>query len=116
MTQSKKITLFFLLPLLAVVLLPPELLVSGFAAVILIVAIFAALGLLMVQRKARALTFAIFLQGLNAIIRILMFFPNSRGENGPTDFLFIITSILSIGLSIYLLVRLDQNDIRAQMV
>jgi hypothetical protein len=115
MTKIKKFLLYFLLPLLAVMLMPPEVLISGYIAIILLVIVFAAVALLIYRGKARALTFAIFLQGLNGIIRILMFFPNSKGETGPIDYAFMITSILSIGLSIYLLIRLDQNDVRAQM-
>ena len=115
MTKTNKFLLYFLLPLLAVILLPPEVLMSGYIAIILLVIVFAAVALLIYRGKARALTFAIFLQGLNGIIRILMFFPNSMGKTGPIDYAFVISSIISIGLSIYLVSRLDQNDVRAQM-
>jgi hypothetical protein len=116
MSTFKIILIFFLLPFLAPILFPPDLLVSGFLAVIITAVLFVGLGFLLLRGSARALTLAIFLQGLNAIVRIMMFFPHATFPNGSADIIYIVTSILSISLSVYLLIRLDQVDIRTRMV
>jgi hypothetical protein len=46
----------------------------------------------------------------------MMFFPNSVTSDGVVHLPFIITSLISMGLSFYLMLRLDQTDVRIQMV
>jgi hypothetical protein len=45
----------------------------------------------------------------------MMFFPNSATQDGTWLYANIITSILSIAISMYLVLRLDRVDIRNQM-
>jgi hypothetical protein len=117
MQNSKRILLFFVLPALAPLLYPPDWLGGqvwiGFALAVLL---FVALGFALMRGRSTALTLSIFLQGLNVIIRLMMFFPHAAPSLGVLDIPFIIASLLSIGLSMYILLRLDQVDVRVQMV
>jgi surface polysaccharide O-acyltransferase-like enzyme len=65
--------------------------------------------------QSTALTLGIFVQGLNVIIRLMMLFPN-LSKLGVYDIPWLITSLLSIGLSIYLVLRLDRTDVRVTLV
>ena len=116
MNTSNKILLFFLLPTIAPILYPPRTLVGGIIGIGLVVAAFIVLGLLLLRGIARALTLSIFIQGLNAIVRIMMFFPHATTPGGAIDLVYISTAVLSIGVSMYLLLRLDKVDVWAQMV
>ena len=121
MSTLKTILLFFLLPVIAPILYPPSALTSGDLTIMAYLSItfgivLFALGFLLIRGSSQALMLCIFLLGLNAINRILMFFSNATFINGSPDIAYIVTSVLSIGLSIYLLLRLDQIDIRTRMV
>lgn len=115
MKINNPILLFFVLPTLATLLLPPQLLVQGIGVVIVIAALVLTTGYFANRGKALALTFIIFLQGLNFIIRMMLFFSQSISEKGMIDWMFMITSVLSMALSFYLLFRLDETDIRARI-
>jgi hypothetical protein len=108
--------LFFVLPVLAVISYPPKFLLSAAPILIVGVVLFCALGVLLLQGRSLALTFAIFVQGINAIMRLMMFFPNSFGTDGTVNFVYLVTCLLGMGLSIWLLLRLDRQDIRLNMV
>lgn len=116
LNTTKIILFFFLLPMIAPVLYPPRTIMAGYLAILFAMALFAALGFLLLRGSSQALTLMIFLQGLNAIIRIMMFFPNATFSDGSLNPAYVITSVLSIGLSIFLLLRLDQVDVRTRMV
>ena len=115
MNNSKRILLFFVLPTLAPLILPPQTLVQGIGVVITAAALLIASGTFLYQGRSLALTLMIFLQGLNFIVRMMLFFSHSVSAQNVVDIPFAITSLLSMGLSIYILFRLDQVDIHAQM-
>jgi hypothetical protein len=46
---------------------------------------------------------------------MMMFFSTSVSAKGVINLPFAITSLLSMALSLYLLFRLDQVDIRSQL-
>jgi hypothetical protein len=115
MTIYKRILLYFALPMLATLLLPPEILMQGFGAVLVVATLLIATGYFLNRGKSLALTFIIFLLGLNFVIRMMLFFAHSVDTQGVIDWTFAITSLLSMILSFYLLFRLDQLDIRAQL-
>jgi len=102
--------------MLAPLLFPPSLLAAGYLVVLFAAVLFIIIGVFLLRGSSQMLTLAIFLQGLNAIIRIMMFFPHATFIDGSADVIYIITSILSISLSIYLVLRLDKVDIRTRMV
>ncbi len=116
MTTLQKILFFFVLPMITPLLFPPNTLLAGPIAIVLVMLLFGVLGILLMRGREQALTLAIFLLGLNAIVRIMMFFAGSTFSDGSPNYVYIVTSLLSISLSIYLLLRLDRVDVRTQMV
>ena len=115
MTITKRLLLFFFLPLLSVLIFPPKTLAGGLPVIAFAVLLFAVLAFLLWRKKALTLTLLIFLVGFNVIIRTMMFFPHIKNNVGAFDIPYIIASLLSIALSTYLLFRLDQGDVRAYL-
>lgn len=115
MTTLKRILLFFVLPIIAILLFPPQTLLSGLPVIGVVVLLFIGLGILLWRGRSTILTLSIFLQGLNVIIRLMMFYSNII-KVGQFDPLYGITNILGLGLSMYLLLRLDHVDVRSTMV
>ncbi len=118
MKTSQRVLLFFVLPLIGPLLYPPDTLLPGLAAVAVAVVVFIAIGVFLWQGKQLALTFSIFMQGFNVIVRLMMFFSTAVilvGGKPKVDVLYIILSILSIALSMWVLLRLDRVDVHAQM-
>jgi hypothetical protein len=115
MKINNRIVLFFVLPTLAPLLLPADILLNGIGAVIVAAVLLLGSGYFLYQGKPLALTFTIFLQGLNFIIRLMLFFSTSVSNKGVVDWAFTITSLLSLAISFYLVFRLDQIDVRAQL-
>jgi hypothetical protein len=112
--QQKKIMPIIVLQIIPLLLFPLNFLVSGWWAILFMIVIFVLLGIALIRGKLWALTLSIFLQGINAVIRIMMFLPNAQNiATGTLNWQFIITSILSIILSIWFLLRLDKPDIRS---
>lgn len=116
MNTGYRILFFFLLPIIAILSYPPATLLPGAGVIALVALLLVGLGLLLMRGNTVALTFAIFLQGMNVIIRLMMFLSHAvPTDGGPADSVYILTSLLGLGLSIYLMLRLDANDIRATM-
>lgn len=115
MRINNRILLFFVLPTLAPLILPPKLLVSGIGAVLIVAALLIFTGYMLQRGNTLALTFIIFLQGLNFIVKLMLFYANSISARGDADWSFAIAILLSMALSFYLIFRLDQPDIRAQL-
>ena len=118
MSTSQKILLFFVLPIIAAPLVRPLQVILGspLVAIIVIAVLFIFLGFLLLRGNSTALTLCIFLQGLNVVTYILMFFSNATYSDGTINIVYIITSLISVALSTYLVLRLDQVDVRTQMV
>jgi hypothetical protein len=115
MSILKRLFLFILLPTLAILLYPPDLLSSGLVVILVAVAFFAFLGFLVWRGHSLALTFLIFLQGMNVIIRLMMLWSNTMTKAGVFNPMFLIMGTLGLALSMYLLLRLDQSDVRVMM-
>ncbi len=116
MKTFERVLFFFILPILAVLLYPPSTLGAGAGVLVVALVLFAILGYLLMRGFNLALTFSIFVQGMNVIIRLMMFFTNSFGADGQANFVAIITILAGLALSFYLLLRLDRQDVRIQMV
>jgi hypothetical protein len=82
-----------------------------------VIVLFSVLGFLLIRGRSTILTLCIFLQGLNVIMRLMMFFPNAV-EKGTAiyDWPYIVTSLFGLIISFYLVLRLDQSDVRVLMV
>ena len=116
MSLTNRILLFFVLPILGIFFYPPSFLMGGIVAVLIVVALFIGLGVLMLQGRSLALTFCIFTQGMNIIIRVMMFFNNSFPADAPADIAFLITSLVGMLISFWLVTRLDRQDVRLTMI
>ena len=118
MSTLQKILFFFVLPILAPLILPPDSYSNRgpilFLGVLLAVsALF--VGPFLWRGRSTALTLAIFIQGMNMVMRLMMFFPNlMRLSQFQTA--WFIASLLSMALSMYVMVRLDRSDVRVTMV
>jgi FtsH-binding integral membrane protein len=115
MKINNRILLFFVLPTLAPLILPPAMLLNGIGPVLVIAALLLGSGYFLSRGKPLAHTFVIFLQGLSFIIRMMLFFSTSISSKGVIDWAFTITSLISMALSFYLVFRLDRVDIHAQL-
>jgi hypothetical protein len=115
MKINNRILLFYVLPTLAPLILPPPMLLNGIGAVILLAALLLISGYFLQRGKPLALTFIILLQGLNFIIKMMLFFSTTISAKGVADWAFGTTALLSMALSFYLIFRLDQGDVRAQL-
>jgi hypothetical protein len=52
---------------------------------------------------------------MNVIIRLMLFFANAIPKTGVLDVPFAIAMLVGLGLSLYLTLRLDRNDVRGTM-
>ena len=122
MSILKRILLFFVIPPLGYISLPREIFdemstVNFIISSVVILILFALLGYLLMRGITRALTLAIFLQGLNVIIRLMMMAPNSFNLATQTfNWSYILISLISIAFSFYLMLRIDRIDVRLMMV
>jgi hypothetical protein len=119
MTTVKRILLFFLLPFIAPLLIPPAILQSnpGLALLPVVIGVSSIpVGFFVNRGSSTALTLSIFLQGLNVIIRLMMFYPHILTPSGSIDILWVVASLLSMAISMYLVLRLDRTDVRVLMV
>lgn len=116
MTSGKRILLFFVLPIIGLLSYPPSSLVAGLPVLAFVIATLCLLGFWLWRGYALALTFSIFLQGLNVIIRLMMFFPNTFKTGGVIDPTYMVVNLFGSILSFYLMLRLDRGDIRTTMI
>jgi hypothetical protein len=116
MSNIMRVLLFFVLPILAMFIYPPTTLINEFAILIVAIALFVLLGVFLLQGRILALTFSIFLQGINVIVRLMMFFSNSFSNSGEVNAIYMATCLIGIFLSIWLLLRLDRQDVRLTMI
>ena len=115
MKTIQKILYFFVLPFVATLLYPPATLIAGTGAIVVALITFGLIGWAQLRGRSLALTFAIFLQGLNVIIRLMMFFAHAVPKGLGPDWVYIITVLAGLGLSMWLVIRLDQSDVRVTM-
>lgn len=119
MNNITRLLFFFVLPLIAVLSYPPDIFLSntnGLYILLFVAAVFTLLGVMLYRGNSRALTLSIFIQGMNVIVRMMMFFPHSFPTPGQFDWTYMIFSIIGLALSSYLMLRLDRADIRARLV
>jgi len=112
MNIPKNILAIIVLQFIPLLLYPPAMLISGWAAALVVVVVFAILGFFLAKGKLWALSMSILLQGLNIVVRIMMLFPNSI-RIGVWNVPYLVTSLAAIVLSVWFLLRLDKPDIRA---
>ena len=106
------VTIVAVLQFIPAFLLPPDFLMSASPLLLLApAALFVFLGWAMLTLKPWATTLCIFVQGFNVIGRFLILFPQaSPGET--TNWLFVLTSLASIGLSTAILYVIDRPNVQ----
>lgn len=115
MTIVKRILLFFVLPLIAFLMYPPDMLKGALPLIGVATVLFLLINWFLWRGNSTALTLSIFLQGMNVIIRLMMVMPNSN-KMGTFNLAFVVFEILGLALSMYLMLRLDRVDVRSTMV
>jgi hypothetical protein len=116
MPALKRAAPLLFLQFIPLLIFPPDLLQGALTLVVIVVVALGALGFMVWRGRSWALTMSIFLQGLNVVIRVMMLLPRAISPQTGLDILFVITSLLAIGLSWFLLYRFDRPELRAAMV
>lgn len=111
-TRPTIVTFVALLQFIPAFLVPPDLLLSTNPLFFLApLALFVFLGWAMLTLKRWALTLCIFVQGFNVIARFLILFPQASPNEG-TNWLFVVTSLVSIALSSAILYVIDKPSVQ----
>ena len=105
------VTLVALLQFIPAFLLPPDILFKNPLVLLAPLILFAFMAWAMLTLKRWALTLCIFVQGMNAIVRFLILFPQATTDGNP-NWLFIITSLLAIAMSSAILYVIDQPKVQ----
>jgi hypothetical protein len=113
--NRNRLLMLLIAQFIPMVLFPPSLLLNGLPVVGVVVVIFILLGWAVLRGRGWALTLCIFMQGLNVIVRSMMFFPNMVNKAGVFDITYAIVSLVAIGISVWFVFRLDRADIRSQI-
>ena len=112
MSTMQKILFFIVLPLIGLLAFPPEFYTQGAAVMGIVAAMIILLGMVIWRGSQRALTFAIFLNGMNVIVRLMMLLSTVINKQGQVNLPFGITGLFGLAVSFYLMLRLDQTDVR----
>jgi FtsH-binding integral membrane protein len=112
--QSRLITLVAVAQFVPLVLFPWPLRVSSAVFIAILVLLAALLGWMLYRRKPWGITLTIFVQGMNTIVRIITLFPNVYTVDGGLDLAFLLTAIVSVGLSVIVLSSIDRPEIRLE--
>lgn len=112
MSTIKKILFFLLLPIVGMLSFPPDFYLQGLVVMTVVVVLIIILGLIIWRGSQRALTFAIFLNGMNVITRLMMLMSTVISKQGQVNLPFAFTGLLGLIVSFYLMLRLDQPDVR----
>jgi len=85
---------------------------------VVILAVFAVLGISLIKLRSWAQVATVFIQGMNIVIRVLYWVGHATvgGEAGAgIDVWMAVTTVLSIVCSWYILTYVDQPEVRALM-
>jgi len=58
----------------------------------------------------------VFVQGVNAVVRVMMLFPNLKDSSGRWDLLFLMLEGLAIGISWYTMVEMAKRPLRSLLL
>ncbi len=116
MSMVKKIFLFFVLPIFGVLFYDLSTLIKTPILIAIVIAFFVFVGIMLIKGYETALTFAIFLNGMNVIMRLLMVLSNAVSDQGEFQPNFVIFTLVGMAISFFLMLRLDKVDVRKTMV
>ena len=116
MTNKRFLLPIIFLQFIPIVLFPLETLQGGIAVIGVVILLFAVLGYGLWRGRIWGLYMSIFIQGLNIIIRIMMFFPHAVSKQGVWDITYLVINIVAMVLSGWFLLRLERPDVRSIIV
>ena len=117
MPHKKFVIPIIIFQILPIIIFPLETITAGISMFGIVALLFALLGFGIWRGRAWALTMSIFIQGLNIIVRMMMLFPHAMRVDGTGwDITYIVTAVISMGISGWFLIRLDKPDVRALIV
>lgn len=113
--MRNRLLILLILQVIPLILFPPKLLANALPILGFLVVLYILLGWAVMRGRGWALTLCIFIQGLNVIVRLMMFFPNTVNKAGAFDLTYAAISLVAIILSIWFVFRLDRADVRSQI-
>jgi len=113
MSTKNTFLAIILLQFIPVLLYPPRTLLNGVGVIVVALLFFGLLGYGLWRRRLWALTMSIFVQGLNIIVRFMMFYPAAKTPQGTWNVELIVFTAVAVLLSGWILLRLDKPDIRS---
>lgn len=116
MSVLKKVLFFFLLPAIGMVFYPPSVIGSAYSAIGIVFLFFFVLAAILWRGYSKALTFMIFLNGMNVIVRIMMLLSTTFSEDGVFNLTFLLFGVAGAAISFYMMLRLDKVDVRQTMI
>jgi hypothetical protein len=116
MSQINKVVFFFILPILGILFYDPASLGKAPTLIAIVVGFFVLIGVLLMRGYSTVLTFAIFLNGLNVIVRLMMLVSNAFTSKGVFQPGYVIFTFGGLAISFFLMLRLDKVDIRMTMI
>jgi hypothetical protein len=111
-TQSRIISFVAIAQFVPLVLFPWNLSVGSAVAIAILLALSGFLGWALMRRKAWGRTLTIFVQGFNAIVRIITLFANVYQPESGLNVALLATYVASVALSIVLLSYIDRSDVQ----
>jgi hypothetical protein len=115
MSLINKILLFFILPILGILFYNPVTLGKALPLISIVATFFIIIGVLLMKGYSTVLTFAIFLNGMNVIVRLLMIVSNAFTKTGVFQPVFALFTFAGLAISFFLMLRLDKVDVRKIM-
>ncbi len=115
MSANKTFLAIILFQFIPVLLYPPRTLLSGIGVILVALLFFVLLGYGLWRKRLWALTMSIFVQGLNIIVRFMMFYPAAKTPQGNWNIELILFTAAAMLLSGWILLRLDKPDIRSMI-
>lgn len=110
--QSRIISIVAIAQFVPLVLFPWSLSVGSAVFIVILVALCVFLGWALLQRKPWGRTLTIFVQGLNAIIRIITLFGNVYKPEEGLNVALLVTYVVSIVLSVVFLSYIDRPEVQ----
>ncbi|MGB9640036.1 MAG: hypothetical protein ACPL4H_03940 [Anaerolineales bacterium] len=116
MRERRILFVILLLQFIPILLYPPQTLQAGLGVIGVVLLFFVLLGYGLWRGRIWAFTMSIFLQGLNIIIRLMMFFPAAHNPQTGWNVQLILFTLVAILLSGWIMLRLDKPDLRSLIV
>ena len=111
-SQSRTILFVAIAQFAPLVLFPWSFSLGSLVAIVVLLALSAFLGWVLLRRKAWGVTLTIFVQGLNIVVRLITLFANVYDEASGVNVWLLITYVASAAFSLYLLSTIDKPEVR----